>query len=87
MPLLAPEPSLVTLARKKAALTRHYGPEDERALAAASALRVARLAAEIATLTDDERARLLPALITGPLTPAHLMALLASLHVTFPQED
>jgi hypothetical protein len=60
MSLLAPP--LVSLARKKAAYTRHYGSEDERALAAASQLRVARLLAEIDSLTQDERTQLLAAL-------------------------
>lgn len=52
----------VTLARRKAALTRHYGPDDPRVRAVAVQLGVARLLAEIGELTDDEVAELLAAL-------------------------
>lgn len=62
-------PDLISLARRKAALARHHGADDPRTRAAASELRVAR-AAEL--------------LAGEPLTPAELMALLASLRVTLP---
>lgn len=77
MPLLAPAPSLITLARRKAAMTRHHGADDERALAASSELRLARLLAEIATLTDEERARLLHEI--GALSQDEAAQLLAAL--------
>lgn len=62
-------PDLVSLARRKAALVKHHGPDDPRARAAAADLAIAR-AAQI--------------LATEPLTPAHLLDLLARLNVTLP---
>jgi hypothetical protein len=54
---------LVSLARRKAALTRNCGPDDPRTLAAAAELRIARLLADIAELHDDEREQLLAGLV------------------------
>lgn len=44
----------VTLARKKAALTRHYGAEDPRTLVIAAQLRRARLARLAAQLLAED---------------------------------
>lgn len=52
-------PDLVTLARRKAALVKHHGPDDPRALEAAAELRVTRLLRaieeELDQLTQDDR--------------------------------
>jgi hypothetical protein len=64
MSLLAPP--LVSLARRKAALTRHYGDDDPRTLAVAAELAVARLLAEIEALDGAGRGRLLAALDEAP---------------------
>ena len=63
---------LVTLARRKAALSRIYGCDDERTLAAASALRRALLERDIGKalgthppMTDTERAELAELLLTA----------------------
>lgn len=56
-------PRLTRLARRKAAMTRHHGPDHPRTRAAASELRLARLLHEIETaLSEDERAELITAL-------------------------
>lgn len=53
---------LVTLARRKAALTRHHGTDHPRTVAVTAELRIARLLADIEALSDGERRRLLTAL-------------------------
>lgn len=59
--------SLRQLAARKAALTRHFGPDDPRAQAAAAELRVARLKAVITAepLTSDEREELAAVLLNA----------------------
>lgn len=59
--------SLRALAARKAALTRHFGPDDPRALAAAAELRVARLKAMITAdpLTEIEREELAATLLNA----------------------
>lgn len=56
--------TLRELANRKAAFTRHLGPDDPRTLAAASALRVAKLKKMLAEppLTEAEREELLAVL-------------------------
>jgi len=56
----------VTLARRKAALTRHYGADDPRTLAVAAELLVTRLRDLIEEHPDEaERAELLTAIGAG----------------------
>lgn len=59
----------VTLARRKAALTRHYGPDDPRTREAASALRLARVREllEEGPLSMEERTDLVRVLALLPL--------------------
>lgn len=52
----------VTLARRKAALTRHYGPDDPRVRKVAVQLRAARARELAEGLTSDELDELLTAL-------------------------
>lgn len=55
--MIVPVPALRQLITVKAALTRHYGPDDPRTRAAAAELRLARLrhAIQAAELTEDDR--------------------------------
>jgi hypothetical protein len=65
--------TIIALARRAAALSSHYGPDDERTQAAWSQWRVAKLLAEIDELHDDDRAGLLAALTADRApVPAHL---------------
>lgn len=59
--------SLRALAARKAALTRHFGPDDPRARRAAAELRVARLRAMITAdpLTEAEREELAALLLNA----------------------
>lgn len=61
-PMTLAAPPLTRLARRKAALVKHHGADDPRALAAAAELRLARLLHEIEAMEEAELAELLASL-------------------------
>lgn len=55
---MTPLTPLRHLAVRKAALTRHHGPDDPRTRAVATELKIAVVMAQIASWTEDERRQL-----------------------------